>query len=826
MKANKTIIGGGALFGLVFLSVSLLSSPFVHADSSGTVDITAILPTNCSMVTTNNNLAVNASVGMNNEIGTAKIKALCNDANGFAIYAVGYTDEQYGNNVLTTELTTDEHNYDIETGLGTSGDSNWNMTITNDGDVENDYVASIESAFATAHEIPSVYTKVASFSASTDQSIGSNILATFNTYIAPGQPASTYHGKVKFTLVHPGVNVPDVIDEPYSMQRVAMWAEVVAEGRTVRVYDERDNVEYTAARLADGKIWMTKNLRLDLKNANITAENTNNPTQQFLLEAKSAMGDNASWCTSTAAECLNRVNYSTINLGNNTTDSYDHTYDDYGVYYNWYAATAGNGTYETPNYTSVSGDICPSGWHLPLTDNGYSNGDFYNLASSIRGIFDGSDAFDANVASGFLHEPANFVLSGNARKSWNSDELDVYRRGEGAAYWTGSKRDAAYRVWYWMIGETGTHGYNYGDGQANYGNAVRCLADLQSYTVDVVYGTGIQSVSIDGNVVPNGGTVTLVEGTSHEITTILSSEYEFTEWSATDGVIENREAATTNFKMSHRPMTITANAKTIVGFDDAFSMAGKSKLNGYYKMQDMTPALCESISKNQVGQLIDSRDNIVYSVGKLADNNCWMTKNLRLDFEHANITAENTNNPTEAFLNAYSTVKPSNNGGTWKSCEHVTGAGAINYDTQNIGVTTQDSLGHTYDEYGVYYNYYAATAGNSIHAETSGVPAGDICSFGWHLPTGDYTDNSEFHLLRTATQSVYGSDNLLTTPANFVVSGNHSNGLQGQVGYYWTGSTYNAYSAHTIQISSTGSYTRTYYDKNWGYTIRCAADKN
>ncbi len=201
MQQDKALMGGSALLSLTLLSSFILSAPLARADSSGTVDITAILPTNCSLIATNNSLVKEATPGTLNTIGTAKFKATCNDAAGFAIYAVGYTNSEYGNTDLVTDLG---DNYSIETGTGNSGDtSNWNMTIGNDTEIQSNVVADIAEGFDAAHTIPTVYTKVASFTASTDQSIGSNILATFNTYIASAQPAGTYQGKVKFALVHP-----------------------------------------------------------------------------------------------------------------------------------------------------------------------------------------------------------------------------------------------------------------------------------------------------------------------------------------------------------------------------------------------------------------------------------------------------------------------------------------------------------------------------------------------------------------------------------------------------------------------------------------------
>lgn len=54
---------------------------------------------------------------------------------------------------------------------------------------------------------------------------------------------------------------------------------------------------------------------------------------------------------------------------------------DYGNYYNWNAATAGTGTYDTaPPNDQASGSVCPKGWKLPT---GGDNGQLKNLSQTI-----------------------------------------------------------------------------------------------------------------------------------------------------------------------------------------------------------------------------------------------------------------------------------------------------------------------------------------------------------------------------------------------------------------------------------------------------------
>ena len=86
-------------------------------------------------------------------------------------------------------------------------------------------------------------------------------------------------------------------------------------------------------------------------------------------------------------------------------------------------------------------------------------------------------------------------------------------------------------------------------------------------------------------------------------------------------------------------------------FDSAFASAGKATYinkagidTGYYAMQDMTSAICNSVvDYDTETQLIDTRDEKLYWVLKAEDGKCWMTENLDLDLEtNVALTSFNT----------------------------------------------------------------------------------------------------------------------------------------------------------------------------------------
>ena len=208
MLSHKITIVGGMLLSLTLLSGAVLSAPKANADTSPTVDLTVNVPVACSLSPENTYLENTIYPGTPGTIGTAKIKAVCNDPSGFAIYSVGFTGDNYGdNNLRMIENGSLSQTYIIPTGTATTGDtSGWNMSIAKDNSVSGNYEAIIENGFDTNNNVPSTFTKIASLNSTTDQIIGANLLAQFDAYVAPAQAAGSYQGKVKFTLVHPSAS--------------------------------------------------------------------------------------------------------------------------------------------------------------------------------------------------------------------------------------------------------------------------------------------------------------------------------------------------------------------------------------------------------------------------------------------------------------------------------------------------------------------------------------------------------------------------------------------------------------------------------------------
>ena len=130
-------VGMKSLVALCILSFLFLTLPSVSASNLGSVRASVYVESTCSMSATvtseHNAILVNGTYSSEkypNGIGSTTIQTFCNDGNGYAIYAVGFTNNELGNTVL--QGTGLDSSSDIITGTATNGTSNndtsnWNF---------------------------------------------------------------------------------------------------------------------------------------------------------------------------------------------------------------------------------------------------------------------------------------------------------------------------------------------------------------------------------------------------------------------------------------------------------------------------------------------------------------------------------------------------------------------------------------------------------------------------------------------------------------------------------------------------------------------------
>ena len=209
----KTTTAALSLLVLTLLSgITLLPSNSFAEDIVDEINIT--VPSSCSLSGTNLIHTANMENGQyKDNIGSANISAFCNDPNGFSIYAIGYTEDTYGNNKMHDPNLDTTH--DINTGKyvsGTTTNSTWSMKLT---PVTGPYAPTIRNDstynYTNYEVVPSEYTKVAYSSAATETgngATGSNFTTSYAVFVSQSQNAGSYTGKVKFTLVHPENETP------------------------------------------------------------------------------------------------------------------------------------------------------------------------------------------------------------------------------------------------------------------------------------------------------------------------------------------------------------------------------------------------------------------------------------------------------------------------------------------------------------------------------------------------------------------------------------------------------------------------------------------
>ena len=210
--------------------------------------------------------------------------------------------------------------------------------------------------------------------------------------------------------------------------------------------------------------------------------------------------------------------------------------------------------------------------------------------------------------------------------------------------------------------------------------------------------------------------------------------------------------------------------------------------------------------------MYDTRDGNSYVVKKLADGKCWMTQNLRL--QNKSISNADSNLPSGKTVNI-----PASSTANW--CTTNSSACDDQLMTLDATYTSISGQSSAQSSYGVYYNWYTATATYGTYSKSSGSVSYDICPKGWRLPTGSFS--GEFNTL----YSNYTSEGSMTNGApGFVLSGRRdgsSTYYQGSNGNYWSSTAYNANNAYNLILNSSTALTGNYFNKYYGYSVRCVA---
>lgn len=404
---------------LLIVFTIVLSLPHSSAVNNSSSDYVSInLPSSCTLVTSGNNSHITNMVSgqLKENIGSTEINTLCNDKNGYIVYAKGITQNGLNEPVLSSSIGP---SYDIKAGNipSTNSNSSWALKLN---PVVNDYSPTIVDTYNNKYApVPSDWTKVVSRSSgtSTNTDISDNVKSAFTTtyavYTTPSQPAGTYSGQVQFILLHPSTadnlattidnafflanktrlilktdgttveegsegseDIPaeDIVGRYYRMQDmdtgICSTVTYVDTASEAQLIDVRDNKTYYVTKLQDGNCWMTQNLALDLETiptnvAPLTSENTDlndNSLSGAYKLGYTYENNTLTWKPANATKSFTGTSVSGWTKSNTAPSSARKTdgilagHTATGNYYNWSAAIASNdsSSYSTSTYGDVS----------------------------------------------------------------------------------------------------------------------------------------------------------------------------------------------------------------------------------------------------------------------------------------------------------------------------------------------------------------------------------------------------------------------------------------------------------------------------------------
>jgi len=263
--------------------------------------------------------------------------------------------------------------------------------------------------------------------------------------------------------------------------------------------------------------------------------------------------------------------------------------------------------------------------------------------------------------------------------------------------------------------------------------------------------------------------------------------------------------------------------------------------NGYYKMQDMSPAICSAVTEiPSEMQLIDVRDDNVYRVAKLTDNRCWMTTNLDLA-GGTQLTSDDTDMPSTWTLPTTSGFQSSNTLPTSSSIKPTSATTMAYLYNSNSATCGENSPCYSY------YSWTAATLGSGLDISTANTDAPySVCPKNWHLPnTRTGTNNAaDFRVFMislggTASISNYTTstnptgttlyNKIIASPYNFALSGAKFSDIDFKYGssrgLYWSSTSHSdGTRAYNLYFSSTFVYSADDSNRSHGFAVRCVAN--
>ncbi len=685
---------------------------------------------------------------------------------------------------------------------------------------------------------------------------------------------------------------------------------------------------YTVARLPDGYCWMTQNLNLGTSTP-ITLTSNDTDLEEgttFTLPAS----DPNDFATSSGSA---NVNKATV-LNDMTIPDYTVNGTTYSGkvtgYYSYAAATADTSTYSKSSATEVTTSICPKNWDLPTNTQYYdlrtkgSIATYNNTTASYEGKNAGNEPYyfiyggyrraaGSEVNTTNFYNPTTYGYLWTANNYGSSSGRGTYVYSSGLY---NSSAGTTYSKYYGLgvrcisnmdevmakitfvnteTGETQTQiigligenntitlqqhpaiwtksnysiaGWDTNDAGTNVvytkGQSVTLSDDITLYTVwKPAYNIQYDGNGADEGVMTNVKHTSTFEGDTFDLfaSNYSKANYGFVGWS---------------FDQNAQPggsSRIYGPNETIIA--PAASMPGETKtlyavwIQSAGNLQDWNG--CSNMNIGDVTALKDTRDNQVYTVGKLADGNCWMTENLRL-----NNTAIGNSDASlaQGYGGVFAGLADPEGTSSFYSATTPNSLYTVDDSSTTLNIIVGSNLGYRFPRYDntntdsrdtnpsidddraiatsahvagltsaiySYGNYYtwAAAKANTEDLATSAVSEAantSICPSGWKLPYGGSSNNSNasggFYYLSAqlgATASNVTSARIWRGyPNNFVYAGQKGSGLnsqRGTGGYYLSASSYNDGNPYSMYIGPQTIIRNETSNKYYGKPIRCLAE--
>ena len=836
---NKLLLAPASLVGITIFSGAILLSPLVSADSTETTT-TINVPESCTMAGTNNTAhtadlinGTYSGIDYTNGIGLTTLKVFCNDSAGYAIYAIGYTNDEYGNTRLHFREATSisDTTNDINTGIytqGTTVNSTWSMKLAS---LSGTYVTTITDGtddtedFTNWHEIPDEYTKVAYKTSGTDMPVdqsgtGSSITTTYDAYISTTQPAGAYMGQVKYILIHPSSAAepvpPDYVGVNYYANDLSF-----PDGKTKNRVVYMRVPESTYATFGDEfEISKTSNIN---DNGVVESSMLNYTNESDVVEIQGADVLKVVVSYKTAQESPENGCQAYFYFGGK--DFMDSSFGDFNLAHNFTCDEEGQ---EEIYYLDGDSAYFFFDAFLINYDNEgeeIADNEYGYYAKVYPGYYANEDDEGAQV-----YETHYTLVTTNGEyaetTTWNDD-------------WFGETLDPNWLDYYAIWSDQEPNPLVLLQDEDAIKEHILLYWDSIAGSTWDLYSLNPHTVKFEGNNA-SGGTMTgfttsILTDTPYSKGILLAPNFYksnngFAGWSANPNATANGSDRIygPNERVAGDYFVYDSNHETTLYAIWVPSSGNLQNWSG-----------CPSLNEGKVIALKDTRDNNVYTVSKLADGKCWMLENLRLD-DSATLDSSNTHNPNSSF-----TSLPATSSWCWGSNATCINNSKYSSNNTNIGgvndsgVTltpspTADARTSYWYGYGNYYNWYSATAGTGSFSMSS--PSGDLCPAGWKLPTG--YNNGDFSVLDSAlggTGHIHTGDGaekeFLKYPNNFVRAGEfgahqESSSGRGYIGEYWTATVRGTDRVYALEISNsslTPGFTANTMKYN-GYPIRCVKE--